>query len=201
MSLVQRIMARWGSGAGEVDDVRIDASTNVLSTIGYAHHEIHAGSSFHAEAKAAGGAGTKATITFKTPAGTKWAHVFIHGTTNVAAQFSFGEGATVTAGSGTTLPAYNRNRNSGTATTMISEGTTGADAAGALTQGATVSNFGTALIDDRQVGAGNKTGGESREDSEWVLDADTVYAIEMESQAATSEVSVRIDYYEHTDKH
>jgi len=200
MSLVQRIMARWGSGVGEVDDVRIDASTNTLQTIDYGHHEIHAGSGFHAEAKAAGGSGTKATITLTTPNTTKWAHVIVSFYSNVEAQVSVGEGATVTAESGTTLPAYNRNRNSGTATTMISEGTTGGDAAGALTQGATVSNFGTALVDDRQIGSGRE-GGETRELGEWVLKQNTIYAFECESQAASSEVRVIIDYYEHTDKH
>ena len=31
--------------------------------------------------------------------------------------------------------------------------------------------------------------------------ADTIYAIEVESQAASSEVMVEMDWYEHTDKH
>ena len=200
MSKWNLLRGRWGSGAGETDEIRIDASTNTIQTIEYEHHEIHSGNSYHAEAKAAGGSGTKATITFQTPDTTKYIHAFIHMVSNVEAQYTMGEGSTVTAASGTTLAALNRNRNILTATVVISEGTTGGDAAGALTQGATVTNFGTMLIDERQIGIG-KTGGEDRGDSEWVLKRNTVYALEIESQATASEVSIRIDYYEHTDKH
>lgn len=41
MSLWKLLNARWGSGAGETDEVRIDAATNTLQTIEYEHHEIH----------------------------------------------------------------------------------------------------------------------------------------------------------------
>jgi len=48
MSIWRNLVGRWGSGAGEVDEVRIDASTNSLQTIDYAHHEIHSGSHYKA---------------------------------------------------------------------------------------------------------------------------------------------------------
>jgi len=40
MSLWKVLTARWGTGAGETDEVRIDASTNSLQTVDYPHHEI-----------------------------------------------------------------------------------------------------------------------------------------------------------------
>jgi len=46
MSLWKQLVGRWGSGDGENDDVRIDASTNTLQTIEYEHHEIHANSHY-----------------------------------------------------------------------------------------------------------------------------------------------------------
>ena len=47
MSLWKLLTGRWGSGAGETDELRIDASTNSLQTVDYAHHEIHSGSHYY----------------------------------------------------------------------------------------------------------------------------------------------------------
>jgi len=199
MSLVQRIMARWGSGAGEVDDVRIDASTNVLTTIDYAHHEIHSGSSFHAYINATGGSGTKGTITFITPDTTTYMHAFFYTLSNVAAKITFGEGATVTAASGTDFPALNRNRNLAATSTATVLASGSAGGAGNVTTGATVTGFGT-ILKLIEVGIG-KSGGEVRSVDEWVLKRNTVYALEIESQAASSEVTAALDWYEHADKH
>ena len=61
-----------------------------------------------------------------------------------------------------------------------------------------MSAFGTKLT-ELQVGSG-KVGGEARGQGEWVLKKGTVYAFEIESQAATSEVSMELVWYEHIDK-
>lgn len=39
----KNLVGRWGSGAGETDDIRIDGATNSLQTLTYEHHEIHSG--------------------------------------------------------------------------------------------------------------------------------------------------------------
>jgi hypothetical protein len=49
MSLWKTLNSRWGSGAGEIDEVRIDASTNSLQTIDYSHHEVHSGSHYYVQ--------------------------------------------------------------------------------------------------------------------------------------------------------
>jgi hypothetical protein len=49
MSLWKTLNARWGSGAGEIDELRIDASTNSAQTTSYPHHEIHSNSHYFIE--------------------------------------------------------------------------------------------------------------------------------------------------------
>jgi len=197
MSLWKLLTARYGSGADEFAEIRIDRSTNVLSTIEYEHHEVHAGSMFQAEDNAAGGSGTKATISFKTPNTDKWAHAIFTVRTNVTAVVTIGEGCTITGISGTDYAPRNKNRNIATASTLISAGSAGG--AGFVTIGAAVTNFGTVLT-EKQVGAARKIGGESRGIGEWVLRANTVYAFEVESQEATSEVRMALVWYEHTER-
>lgn len=46
MSLWKLLTARWGSSAGETDEVRVDASTNSLQTVEYEHHEVSSGSHY-----------------------------------------------------------------------------------------------------------------------------------------------------------
>lgn len=195
MSVWKLLRAAWGSGADENADVRIDAATSSLVTVDYAHHEVHSGDAFAATHSAAGGAGTKATISFATPDTTKWAHVLVFSTSNVAALLTVGEIATVTAVSGADYAPRNKNRNSGTASTLISAGSAGG--AGLVTIGGTVTDFGT-ILEELQVGA-KKVGGDVRGTNEWVLKQDTVYAFEIEAQEASAEVSMVLEWYEHAD--
>ena len=168
---------------------RRDRSTAVQMSIDYAHHEAHEGSMYHAHVSAAGGAATKATISFTTPNTAKWFHVVFFYRSNVEALFTMGEGATVTAASGTDYKARNRNRNIADASTAISAGSAGG--ATFVTEGGTVTNFGT-VIDGDHFGSGQKTGGGDRASNEWVLKQNTTYAFEIESQAATSEVGLAL---------
>ena len=176
---------------------RRDRSTAVQMSIDYAHHEAHEGSMYHAHTSAAGGSATKATISFTTPNTAKWFHVVFFYRSNVEATFTMGEGATVTAVSGTDYKARNRNRNIADASTAISAGSAGG--ATFVTTGGTVTSFGT-TVDFDHFGAGQKTGGESRSSNEWILKKNTTYAFEVESQAATSEVGLALTWYEHTDR-
>lgn len=189
----------WGNISDTVPRaIRIDPSTHSLQIIDYAHHEIHAGSSYTAEHNAAGGSGTKATISFTTPAGTKYLHVVIETRTNVAGVYTLGEGATVTAASGTNYLARNKRRVPTMGVSTVLPGGSAPNTAGNVTVGGTVTDFGT-VLETVQIGAG-KLGGSARGVDEWILAPSTVYAIEMESQAATSEVRVSIHWYEHEDK-
>ena len=185
------------SVGGKVDKFALDKSTGAQITITYPHHEVHSGSSFRASHFAAGGSGTKATISFTTADTDKWLHVIFTSRSNVEAIFTFGEGATVTGSSGSDYAPRNRNRNS-TKTSGVS-GAGSAGAAGNCTVGGTVTDFGT-ILEQLHFGSGVKVGGDTRGTAEWVLAPNTVYAVEIESQAASSEVFVDADWYEHSDK-
>ena len=94
-----------------VKNARLDQSTEALITIDYAHHDLHEGSMYHVHTNAAGGSGTKATISFTTPDTTQYFHLIFFYRSIVEALFTMGEGATVTASSGSDYLARNRNRN------------------------------------------------------------------------------------------
>ncbi len=173
---------------------RLDPVTFVPISIDTAHHHIHDGSSYHAFINAVGASGTKATLTFKTPNTSKLIHIVVGFRANVESLITCGEASTVTGASGSDFTPVNRNRNSSTTSGLITEGSAGG--AGKITQGATVTNFGT-ILHIEHIGDGKQEGGEARGTHEWVLKPDTVYAIEVETEAASSEAHLELDWYEH----
>lgn len=173
----------------------IDASTETLQTIDHSHHKILEGDAYTAKVQAEGGVGTKAIITFTTSDTAKWMHIIIHARSNVEAHYTLGESPTITADTGTNFIVYNRNRNSDNES--LTKGTRTATA-GQMTEGATVTNLGT-ILEQVHLGSG-RAGGENRSDDEWVLKQNTTYVLECESEAATSDVLIEIDWYEHTNK-
>jgi hypothetical protein len=191
--LIRTISGKTGNDTYQVP--RLDASTHAWNMIGYSHHEIHSGKSYTYDTNAAGASGTKATVTFTTPAGPKEIHMLVHFRSNVEAIYTFGEGPTITADTGTNEAPIARNRNNVVASGLIG---TKAVAANNVTYGATVTGFGT-VLEMIHFGSG-KSGGEEHGSDEWVLKPATTYAIEVESEAASSEVMVEMDWYEHTPK-
>ena len=112
MSRWKNLVARWGSGAGETDDVRIDASTNSLQTVSYAHHEMHEGNHYFVKKWLdVTGSGTVTYFMFITPNTTE----DIHAKAKLFAEAEFTveiyEGGTVSA-NGTPVTGVNNNRNS-----------------------------------------------------------------------------------------
>ena len=73
-SYASALVGRWGSGATETDDIRIDASTNSLQTIDYAHHEVHAGSHYYIEGYTTLGVGGTLFVKLTTPDSNEWTH-------------------------------------------------------------------------------------------------------------------------------
>ena len=114
-SLWKVLTARWGSGAGEIDQVRMDASTNSLQTIEYEHHEIHSGSSYYLEGHVQlEDTGTTTTrVKLMTPVGTKWGHFTWSITSNGITEINHYEGPTggMANGSRGVIHANNRNKN------------------------------------------------------------------------------------------
>jgi len=187
----------WVDDGGKVMKVPFDKTTGALITVTYAHHEVHDGSSYRASHSAAGGSGTKATVSFTTPDTSKWLHVALTARSNVEAIYTLGEGATITGSSGSDYAPRNRNRNSSNTSGVSGAGSAGG--AGNCTTGGAVTDFGT-VLEILHFGSGVKVGGEQRGTAEWILKPNTVYAAEVESQAASSEVSIDLDWYEHSNR-
>jgi len=186
MSLWKLLTARWGSGAGEVDEVRIDASTNTLQTIEYPHHEIHSGSHFFLEGYATLGNGDALYVKLVTPNTTRWSHFLWEINASGILTSTLTEAPTgLEDGAGVTI--FNNNRNSATTSgTIVTSGVT------APTGGTIISKV---MFGSRQFG-----GGQAR-DSELILKQNTTYGRTFLSGAASNIVNFRASSYEHTDKH
>ncbi|MCP5008964.1 MAG: hypothetical protein GY942_03185 [Aestuariibacter sp.] len=191
MSLWKTLVSRWGSGAGEIDDVRIDFSTNSLQTVEYDHHEIHGGSSYHLSLTTenlGGETGDHLHISFTTPDTTKWFHLVAHAYGSGQNNFQIREAPTGGMVGGSAMTPLNRNRNS-------------VNTSGALlpVSGATVGTGGTLLVDEDR-GQGNSNIGESRGTQEWMLKQDTLYSFRIYDTTNIQAVLI-LDWYEHTNKH
>ena len=112
MSLWKLLTARYDSGAGETDEVRIDASTNSVQTVTNEHHEIHSNS--HYFVKDFDGTNFESTdvidFVFSTDDTAKWVHLLFAFSSTGLAQLDIYEGATATANTGTLIVQRANNR-------------------------------------------------------------------------------------------
>ena len=185
MSLWKLINARWGSGAGETDEIRMDASTNTLQTLTYEHHEIHSGSHYYLSGHEQEASAGTIEFVFTTHATIETHLVFeVEGSASI--QIDLFEGSSSVVGGAATTP-FNNNRNSGNSavTTVIKDPTS-------ITDGT--------LIDSHMKGA-NKTSGNVGRENEIVLDLSNVYLLRITSGAINNDIDYRISWYEHTPKH
>jgi len=113
-ALWKNTKGRWGSGDDDIDEIRIDASTNVLSVIDYAHHEVHSGSHYYIQGFTTLGnnLGVDDTLRVKlvTPNTDKWIHLLYDIRSTKAMTTTFDEVATggMTGGLRVTIHANNR---------------------------------------------------------------------------------------------
>lgn len=185
------ISARYGSGSGEVDEIRIDESTNSLQCIDYAHHEIHEGDAYRCFKNKDIANSESFNLAFTTPDTTKWVHFTFSVEHELQGDLKLYEGVTSWTG-GAAATITNANRNS-TATSGITD----------MATDVTVT-LGTPIILVHEVGgSGKKSGSASNHDLEWVLKQNTTYYLVFANQAvgATNETNLQLDWYEHTDKH
>jgi hypothetical protein len=206
MSLWKKLVARWGSGAGEIDDVSIDASTNALISVTNEHHEIHDGSSYEIHVDSANATVASMEIAFKTLTGSKLAHMLFGFSSNDEISFAIYEGASWDASSGTAVPAKYNNRSVAAVSTLILEDTTtGSFDTIGVTKNPTNSAVGGADRMEFQytynASLGVSVTAESRHAAhEWVLKANTTYLIIMTATDANCKMSIDLHWYEHTNK-
>jgi hypothetical protein len=203
----------FGARGGPQYAESVDSATRAATIIEYEHHEIHSGSSFHAEYSLTTG-NTDADVTgilFKTPNTTKWSHMVITVSASVAAEAIINEAPTLAdSGDGSDLAVFNRDRNSTKTSTLQS--LEDAPTVGSLTKMNETEwtdigvSAGTEL-EHLFLGGGSgprAVGGSSRGTQEWVLDANTIYAVYLQNTGAPGVDGnthyVGLDWYEHTNK-
>ena len=192
MSLWKLLSARWGSGAGETDEIRIDASTNTLQTIEYEHHEIHSGSSFVCHDLR-----NVNTTTFKwqvtTPDSLVYAHMVfdINCTGEITVLVTEGSDKT----DGTALVELNRRRvgTPAVAAVVVTHTPTSGTTDGTVTL--INHRSGATGVGSRTIAAGGTRGG-----NEFILKPNTKYVISATTYADVW-ITLQIGWYEHTDKH
>ena len=202
MSLWKLINGRWGGGEGETDEVRIDASTNSLQIVDYAHHEIHSGSCWDISKKITLPSADVLDVRFTTADSTKYPHMTLEYGSADETEWWLYEDVTMTMvhGSATALTPRNHRRPSGDVGTIITSSyVVNTNIANANSD----TGIGDAIeVAHGQQGAGrNKfSSGGSRE--EWILNPDTDYSLRFADIGGTAGyVSIHLDWYEHVDKH
>lgn len=181
-------------GFREEDDqlipLKFDLSTNALTNIDFAHHEIHEGDAFTASYKAAVAQSANLDLLIVTPNTDKYVHLTYEFDCEKETELFIYEGVTATAAANPVV-AYNRNRNSAkTATLVITHTPTG------ITEG-------TTIIRSMHIGSGKAVGGGDRTTHEFILKKNTKYLFRLTNMIsnADNDMSVKLDWYEHTDEY
>lgn len=190
MSRWKNIVARWGSGAGETDDVGMDGSTNSLQVVTYEHHEIHEGNHYEVRINKDVPNGGTYNLAFTTPNTTKWIHMIFGVDVELQADIILYENITSFTG-GTAVTPINNNRNS-----VNTSGITDMEFDTTATVGSPTT------LAHLVLGSGRVVGGMARGAEEFVLKQNTTYYLLITNQAtgAANETNITLNWYEHTDK-
>lgn len=189
------LFARWGSGSGEIDELRMDKSTNSLQIVDYEHHEVHAGSHFFIDDVADLAINNVFDMQFTTPDTAKWGHFTFTLNSEAEVEWYVYEGASITT-PGTPYTPNNNNRNSENASVM----TVGiAESASLAAANAITDVTGAKQLRHGIIGAGKQNAGTDERGKEVVLKQNTTYVFRAIANAA-GYVNFDLNWYEHTDK-
>lgn len=173
------------------DFLEMDDSTWALNTIDYAHHEVHAGSSFYVKMFETLADDATVNFSIKTSNTTKWAHMTwqVEGTSQT--EMLVYEGAVVEGGTATT--PLNHNRNSATTASV------------AVSKNPTVTSYGTLIYSASHGKAGTTPAvadnlGNVKRELEIILKQNTQYMFLIISRDNDNIVSYDGEWYEHTNK-
>jgi len=187
---------------------RLDVQTHAINTIEYEHHEIHAGSAFTCHFNNdVTNIGEQTAIAFKTPNTTKWIHVVAGFESTGAAYSAIYEDADLDLDEGTDLTVWNHDRNSLTASTVLTiETAPDAGKATSYTEaqisGATLSTASEIMRHYLGTNIGKEDpGGSGRSNGELILKQNTVYCFLINSLTAdNSSHNITLNWYEHTNR-
>ena len=173
----------------------IDASTETLNTIGYEHHEIHAGSHFMLCDYVDLSINQVYDIQITTPNTTKESHLVFGIEVESETLLQLFEGVTI-ATAGSALGVRNNNRNSATVTGMTVNGILNSSTANADAD--TVISAAT-IMEQSIVGVGKGSLGSVTRENEIVLKKNAIYSLRFTATAA-GYINYCLHWYEHTPK-
>ena len=180
-----------------------DALFTIPVAIDVAHHEIHEGDSFTCNAVDITLASAATMIlAFKTPAGTKRAHIVYRFITLTGGHLEVIEGVTWDNQSGTKQAILNRKREASMDSSGLLEdqAQAGFVASDNMILNPTTVAGGTVINTAYAFGQKNQFTGASRDTEEIDLKPDTQYAFKFTSDAASNKAQLIVDWYEHTDE-
>lgn len=180
-----------------------DTLFKIPVVIDVAHHEIHAGDSFHAcGTDTSMGNSDTLILAFKTASGTKRIHLFHSFITLTGGHFEIIEGPTWTNQTGTKQPIYNRKREASMNSSSLLEdqAQVGFVASDNMILNPTGLSGGTAIHTHYAYGQKNQFTGRGRDIEEMILKPDTQYAIRFTADAASNAAQMLLDFYEHQDE-
>lgn len=188
MSNMKEIYGATGTTTRQVP--RINPQTHALNTIDYAHHEIHSGSHFCVHINKDIPNGGTYNVAFTTPNTTKWCHMLFDVAVELEAEVILYEDITSYTG-GSAITPINNDRNSATTSSITSFVYDTSATLGSPT-----------VLSTSVLGSGKNSGGNSRNDSEFILKQNTKYYLLVTNQATgvANETNINLDWYEHTNK-
>lgn len=189
--LTENDTSRLARNDGRYRTARIDGTTHALVYVSYEHHESHAGHHFTAYRTATLSSANTASVALTTPAGDERMHVLFHANTSDAGMFTVTEGG-VLAG-GTAFSPINSRRNRQGVAGFISVATCLVGNTGATP----ITMAGGSIIFQQVLTAGNKTGGVTQREEEYILKPATSYLFQVLSSANGNAVTVILEWYEH----
>lgn len=178
----------------------IDETTGAAVQVSHGHHEIHEGRSYTVSERTKGlaSAGTLA-LAFKTPpAADRLAHLLVSWSASAAARMEIFEGSTwATPPAGAMVPIINRNRAGGESSHVLENQTSSPDfvASDQVIKNPSTLAGGTPLTTQSSFASQQSIAG-ARGSFEFVLAADTQYAVVMTAEAASVDVELELDWYE-----
>ena len=183
-------------GIGFTRPLSVDGATNTIQTIGYEHHEVHAGSHYFVVSSVDLPINDVLDFTWVMPNTTKWIHWTWKITTSSAMAWYVYENAVIVNALANTVTPFNNDRNNTTntsGTVMKYEIQADLDAANVDTN-----VTGATLIKSGITGAG-RDGGSFERGTEIIMKQGATYCLRAVATAAGN-ITFDMEWYEHTNK-
>ena len=187
-----------------------DGVSGALTTIDFEHHEIHEGDHFvcHYAGEVTNN-GEMTVIAFNTPDTAEWVHVVVEYTATAFARALLIEAPSIDVDDGTALLIFNRDRNNGRASGVLSiETVPVANRATSYDEtqagGANITINAANTVSEHHIGGGSGpfgTGGGQMQRDEYILRRNTQYAFLLEALNADTNIhNLHVSWYEHVSK-